>query len=175
MEDTTEAMLMIDPSRRSRMAGRKAWMVLAMEPTLMRKLRSSSAASQSSTVPVATTPTQFTSTDVAGYCAASRATAAPSVTSTRAAVTPAADVQSVSGPADRSTATTVAPAAASPSAMARPMPCPAPVTMQVLSIKPWAMLCLSLLDVSGWAPRGVPARQEVRIRRRTGMRRRRPG
>ncbi len=133
-EETTEAMLTIEPSRRSRMCGRKALMVEAMVTTLTRKLRSSSAAEASSTVPTPTMPTQLTSTWAWANSAASLPTASSLVTSSTAVLTPAAGAQASSTACCRSTATTSAPSRLKASAMARPMPWPAPVTTQVLPV-----------------------------------------
>src|SRR5579871_4640888 len=74
-EDTTDAMLMIEPEERFSMAGRNAVIVNIIERTLTVQLRSNSAGVHSSIAPLATYPTQLTSTETSGCFSAVAATA----------------------------------------------------------------------------------------------------
>src|SRR5690606_34942791 len=128
MLDATEAMLIMEPCRRSIMPGRKARISRYMARTFSSKEKSHAASSHSRIVPACTKPAPLNSTSTGPASAAARATAAGSVTSSLMAVQPGT---SFSASGFRSAASTRAPSRAYANAVARPMPCPAAVTNAV--------------------------------------------
>src|SRR5689334_23769625 len=117
-------MLTIEPPPLAIIPGRNALMVRNIALALMVKLRSQASSSHSRIVPAWTQPAQLKSTSIAPTRAASARTAAPSVTSSTCGSQPAT---SAHAPGFRSVAITRAPSRANASALARPMPCAAPV------------------------------------------------
>src|SRR5690606_13681200 len=128
MLDATEAMLMMEPCRRSIMPGRNTRISRYMARTFSSKEKSQAASSHSRIVPACTKPAPLNSTSTGPASAAPRAAAAGSVASSLMAVQPGT-APTASG--SRSAASTCAPSRAYASAVARPMPCPAAVTNAV--------------------------------------------
>jgi len=137
-----ELMLTIRPAPARFIASAAARLSAKAAPTLIAKMRSQSASGTSSTgrpsCP-ATPPALLTSTSTAPPVAVSMplthsVAAARSVRSSTCVVTPAFAV-SVSSAADRSQPKTRAPSPAKVAAIARPNPCPAPLTTTVLPVK----------------------------------------
>src|SRR6187549_1095277 len=122
-------MLTIEPPPFAIMPGRNALIVWNIALALIVKLRSQASSSHSRIVPACTQPAQLNSTSIGPSASASARTPAASVTSSGRGSQPATSAQA---PGCRSAAITRAPSRANNSALARPMPCAAPVISAVL-------------------------------------------
>ena len=139
-----DAMLTMEPDPRPIIAGRTAWDMWSTPSTLTRHSRSRSPGVVVSAVPTCPMPALFTSTSHRPCAASTWATPfvhdASSATSTTSASArcPASRIRravaSAAAPS-RSVAHATAPAAAKHSAIAAPMPEPAPVTMAMRSAR----------------------------------------
>src|SRR3954471_13375590 len=131
-------MLTIEPPPFAIMPGRNALIVWNIALALIVKLRSQASSSHSRIVPAWTQPAQLNSTSIGPSASASARTPGASVTSSGRGSQPATSAQA---PGCRSVAITRAPSRANSSALARPMPCAAPVITAVLPASRPAMSC----------------------------------
>src|SRR5882672_7954317 len=129
IELATDDMLMIEPARAARIAGRNARIMWYIEVTLRVKAASQCAGSMSSTVPMGTEPAQLKSTSALPTVFANEAIDEGSRTSSTWPSQPTIEARDCPL---MSAANTRAPARANASALARPMPEPAAVTTAVL-------------------------------------------